>query len=129
MARERIGGSKPELAILHSLFALAGLKISHQSPAAQTLPTSLTSRSPLPRPIPREIAILAPRSTPEPSWPAACITVSAISISQLVLNEIAWSPGDPGTGAPSFFGVGAAAFAGGADSRLARPIALCPHPL
>jgi hypothetical protein len=37
------------------------------------------------------------------SWPAACITVSAISISQLVLNEIAWSPGDPGTGAPSIF--------------------------
>jgi hypothetical protein len=30
--------------------------------------------------------------------------VRAISISQLVLNEIAWSPGDPGTGAPSFFG-------------------------
>jgi hypothetical protein len=29
--------------------------------------------------------------------------VGAISISQLVLNEIAWSPGDPGTGAPSFF--------------------------
>jgi hypothetical protein len=28
----------------------------------------------------------------------------AISISQLVLNEIAWSPGDPGTGAPSIFG-------------------------
>jgi hypothetical protein len=29
--------------------------------------------------------------------------LGAISISQLVLNEIAWSPGDPGTGAPSFF--------------------------
>jgi hypothetical protein len=37
------------------------------------------------------------------TWPAACITLCAISISQLVLNEIAWSPGDPGTGAPSFF--------------------------
>jgi hypothetical protein len=39
------------------------------------------------------------------TWPAACITLAAISISQLVLNEIAWSPGDPGTGAPSFFAV------------------------
>src|SRR5437763_11113316 len=38
------------------------------------------------------------------SWPAPCITIGAISISQLVLNEIAWSPGDPGTGAPSFLG-------------------------
>jgi hypothetical protein len=37
------------------------------------------------------------------TWPAACITLAAISISQLVLNEIAWSPGDPGTGAPSLF--------------------------
>jgi hypothetical protein len=37
------------------------------------------------------------------TWPAACIISGAISISQLVLNEIAWSPGDPGTGAPSFF--------------------------
>jgi ubiquinone/menaquinone biosynthesis C-methylase UbiE len=32
------------------------------------------------------------------------MTIRAISISQLVLNEIAWSPGDPGTGAPSFSG-------------------------
>ena len=37
------------------------------------------------------------------TWPAACIASGAISISQLVLNEIAWSPGDPGTGAPSLF--------------------------
>jgi hypothetical protein len=26
-----------------------------------------------------------------------------MSPSRLLLNEIAWSPGDPGTGAPSFF--------------------------
>jgi hypothetical protein len=31
------------------------------------------------------------------------MVIGAISVSQLVLNEIAWSPGDPGTGAPSFF--------------------------
>jgi hypothetical protein len=30
------------------------------------------------------------------------MVMPAISVSQLVLNEIAWSPGDPGTGAPSF---------------------------
>jgi hypothetical protein len=34
------------------------------------------------------------------------MTLRAISISQLVLNEIAWSPGDPGTGAPSFLEIG-----------------------
>jgi hypothetical protein len=34
------------------------------------------------------------------------MAMTAISISQLVLNEIAWSPGDPGTGAPSFSGAG-----------------------
>jgi hypothetical protein len=55
-----MGCSKPKLAILHSLFALACLQISHQSPAAQTLTTNLTSRNPLPRPILRGIAILAP---------------------------------------------------------------------
>src|SRR5208337_395847 len=38
------------------------------------------------------------------TWPAVCIIFCAISISQLVLNEIAWGPGDPGTGAPSFSG-------------------------
>jgi hypothetical protein len=36
------------------------------------------------------------------------MTGPAISISQLVLNEIAWSPGDPGTGAPSFSRIAAA---------------------
>jgi glyoxylase-like metal-dependent hydrolase (beta-lactamase superfamily II) len=36
------------------------------------------------------------------TWPAVCMILGAISISQLVLNEIAWGPGDPGTGAPSF---------------------------
>jgi hypothetical protein len=34
------------------------------------------------------------------TWPAACIDVSAISVSQLVLNEIARGHGDPGTVAP-----------------------------
>jgi hypothetical protein len=38
------------------------------------------------------------------TWPAACMELSAISVSHHVLNEIAWSPGDPGTGAPSFLG-------------------------
>jgi hypothetical protein len=40
-----------------------------------------------------------------------------------VLNEIAWSPGDPGTGAPSFFGDRhRRPWAGGADrsSRMPR---------
>ena len=29
-----------------------------------------------------------------------------MSHSRLLLNEIAWSPGDPGTGARSFLGIG-----------------------
>jgi hypothetical protein len=36
------------------------------------------------------------------TWPAACITLAAISISQLVLNEIARGHGDPGTVAPFY---------------------------
>jgi hypothetical protein len=44
-----------------------------------------------------------------PTWPAVCMTVNAISISQLVLNEIAWSPGDPGTGAPTPYKINALA--------------------
>jgi hypothetical protein len=56
--------------------------------------------------------------------------VSAISISQLVLNEIAWSPGDPGTGAPSFLGSAPPHFLAAPISRAgAVPIALCSHPL
>ena len=44
-----------------------------------------------------------PRSTPEPSWPAACITVSAISISQLVLNEdLLGAPAIPAPGLHPF---------------------------
>jgi hypothetical protein len=43
----------------------------------------------------------SPPTGPSRTWPAPCIRLRAISISQLVLNEIAWSPGDPGTGAPS----------------------------
>src|SRR5208283_5085047 len=50
------------------------------------------------------------------------MALCAISISQLVLNEIAWSPGDPGTGAPSIFG-----------DRRARPRVaarrFCPNPI
>ena len=37
-----------------------------------------------------------------------------------MLNEIAWGPGDPGTGAPSFSGIGTAGVP------LAVPISQCP---
>ena len=57
------------------------------------------------------------------NWPAPCLTLCAISISQLVLNEIAWSPGDPGTGAPSFLGIGTVGL------REAASIFTMPYPI
>jgi len=40
-----------------------------------------------------------------------------------VLNEIAWSPGDPGTGAPSFLGIAAIGIpAGGLIPIIAPPL-------
>jgi len=38
-----------------------------------------------------------------PTWPTACITVGAISVSLVVLNEVAGAPGDPGTGGSIIF--------------------------
>jgi len=52
----------------------------------------------------------------------------AISISQLVLNEIAWSPGDPGTGAPSIFGDRRARPMRCGTTVLPKPQLLSSHP-
>ena len=61
-----------------------------------------------PKPNPRDSATSG-------TWPAVCITVAAISVSLVVLNEVAGAPGDPGTGGSiilwtpsSFRGVGEA---------------------
>ncbi len=89
---------------MHRPAPLPCLDFSRRSPAAQTLSMNLSGRPRNPTRCGSKMAIgggwFRPRKFLWTGWPAPCMRIHAISISQLVLNEIARAPGDPGTGGP-----------------------------